>query len=104
MPLAKTCRATAAAGDRVITVGGTWWESSATGEKIKRWTKAAYLLDVRRMEWRVLPDYPLPVGYAFAAAIENRLYVIGGRSEERGNTETFLLDLAETNLRWTPGP
>lgn len=104
IPLAKTCRATAAAGDRIITVGGTWWERLSDEKKVKRWTNAAYLLDTKKMEWRVLPDYPLPVGYAFAAAVENRIYVIGGRSEQRGNPETFVLDLTQMNPQWIPGP
>jgi N-acetylneuraminic acid mutarotase len=103
MPLAKSCRATAVAGDGIITVGGTWWER-APEKKIKHWASVVYLLDTNKMEWRRLPDYPLPVGYAFSGQIGNRLYVIGGRSEDRGNAETFILDLFAKDQKWVPGP
>jgi N-acetylneuraminic acid mutarotase len=90
------------AGDD-ITVGGTWWDSSPE-EKIKHWVPAVYLLDTKKMEWKSLPKYPLPVGYAFAGQVANRLYVIGGRAEDRGNAETFILDLSAKDQKWVPGP
>jgi N-acetylneuraminic acid mutarotase len=104
MPLAKSCRATALAGEDIITVGGTWWERASSEKKIKHWSSVVHLLDTKKMEWRSLPEYPLPVGYAFAGQIGNRLYVIGGRSEDRGNAETFVLDLSTKEQKWIPGP
>ena len=104
MPLAKSCRAIVVAGDDIITVGGTWWESASPEKKIKHWASVVYLLDTKKMEWRRLPDYPVPVGYAFAGQIGNRLYVVGGRAEDRGNAEMFILDLSARNQEWIPGP
>jgi N-acetylneuraminic acid mutarotase len=84
----------------IITVGGTFWEERNGEKKTKRWSNAVYQLDTKKMEWKKLPDYPLPVGDAFAVGIGNKLYVIGGRSEFRGNAELFTLDLSAKDRRW----
>ncbi len=73
LPIDKTCRATAAVGQSVVTVGGTRWEPRAEGAKVKQWLSAAWALDLNRMKWRSLPDYPVPAGYAFAAGINGRI-------------------------------
>jgi len=104
MPMAKTCRATAAVGDEIVTVGGTWWETAGSGTKMKRWASAAYKFDTRGMEWKTLPEYPLPIAYAFAAVVGRRLYVIGGRGGKRSYTETFVLNIDAHEGKWVAGP
>jgi len=104
MPAAKSCRATAAVGHSVVTVGGTAWETLENETKVKRWLRCAYRLDVGATHWAALPDYPFAAGYGFAAAVGNEIYVCGGRGTKRGNAETFVLDLAKESASWEPGP
>lgn len=104
MPQAKSCRGTAVVGDDIVTIGGTWWEHKPSGKSVKHWGSAVYALDSRKMKWKSLPDYPVPVGYPFVASIENRLYVIGGRDESHGIAESFVLNLSAKEHRWIRGP
>lgn len=104
MPLAKTCRATAVVRGEIVTVGGTSWEDVGPGRKIKRWTSGVYELNPQKLRWRELPNYPLLVGYAFAAAIGSQLYVVGGLSPSRGISEVYMLDLAFPRRHWAPAP
>ncbi len=104
MPQAKSARATAAVGHRIVTVGGTWWETLSDQTKVKHWLRGVEMLDTRDMTWSKLPDYPFEAGYAFAAAAGHRVFACGGRSADRGNNETFILDLSASEPVWQPGP
>ncbi len=99
LPAARTCRATAAVGNSIVTVGGTSWEQ-VDGRLVKRWSREVFALNTRAGIWTRLPDYPREVGYAFAAAVNGRIYVIGGRGRERGNSEVFSLDPSEAKVVW----
>ena len=103
-PLARTSRATAAVGDSIVTVVGTFWKSADDGTQTKIWTNAVYALDVKELNWQALPDLPKPAGYAFAAGVGNKLYVVGGTGEKQGNTEVFILDTSSADPKWTSGP
>jgi len=103
-PIAKSSRATAVIGDAVVTVGGTFWETTKDEKKIKHWLASVYKLDTRKMTWSRLPDYPYPAGYAYAAAVGSKLYVVGGRGARRGNAETFIMDMSAKQPKWIPGP
>jgi hypothetical protein len=104
LPEARSARATAAAGGRVITVGGTSWLDMDGGAKKKRWHRSVYALPAADDTWRALPDYPLEAGYAAAFGIDELLFVIGGRDAGKVHRETFILDLAEPDAQWKPGP
>lgn len=104
LPIDKTCRATAVANDSIVTVGGTRWEPGKDGRTIKQWLSTAYVLDGGINRWRQLPDYPKPSGYAFAAGIGSRIYVVGGRGAGAGNAEVFTLDLSKPECKWEAGP
>ena len=104
VPMAKDCRATVAVGDQIVTVGGTSWETTPSGAKVKRWSSKVFQLDTQTLNWRTLPEYPLQAGYAFAAAIGSRIYVVGGRGEDRGNAEVFVLDMSARSREWIAGP
>lgn len=100
MPQAKSARATAAVHHRIVTVGGTWWETKKDQTKVKHWLSRVDILNTRDMTWSRLPDYPIEAGYAFAAAVGNRVIVCA----ERGNNETYILDLSSPKPAWQPGP
>jgi N-acetylneuraminic acid mutarotase len=85
-------------------VGGTYWETAADGRKTKHWSRAALRLDTRKLVWTRLPDYPVEAGYASAMVLNGRLYVAGGRSESRGNSEVFVLDPSQRDPQWRPVP
>jgi len=36
--------------------------------------------------------------------VDNKLYVVGGRAADKGNAETFIMDLSVKNPKWTAGP
>ena len=103
-PVGKSSRATTVVGCDVVTVGGTRWEQVDDGGKIKQWLSAVYKLDTKTMQWHSLPSYPNPAGYAIAVTVGTRVFVVGGRGEKRGNTETFVMDMSVTGPKWLAGP
>jgi len=103
-PLNKSSRAMAAFGQYAITVGGTRWVDAADGTKTKQWLRVVHRLDTRQMTWDALPDYPIEAGYPFAAVVGTKLYAVGGRSADRGNAETYIMDLSAAAPQWTAGP
>ncbi len=102
MPMAQTALGTTVVGDSIVVVGGTTWVETQDRSTSKTWFNHVHRLDIEAMQWSRLPDYPLPIGYAFTVGLGGKLFVIGGRSEKRGYTETFVLDLGQQNPKWTP--
>ena len=103
-PLPKTCWATVDFDSSIVSVGGTYWVTTADGQELKVWSCKVHQFDTSSQRWKSLPDYPRPVGYAFAAVVGRKIYVIGGRGDKKGNAETFVLDFALQNPAWIAGP
>jgi non-specific serine/threonine protein kinase len=75
MPLARTEVAAARLGDEIVVVGGYLADGRSTGRV------DAY--SPRMRLWRRLPDLPVRVNHAMAAASRGRLYVLGGYGAKR---------------------
>lgn len=103
-PMPKSIRGTAVLDDKIVTVGGTFWVEREDKEDLKIWENRVDLLDTKTMAWKELPRYPRPAGYPFATFIGSKLYVVGGRGAQKGNAETFIMDMAAKNPKWAPGP
>lgn len=103
LPVVKSAFCTAAVGGDIVTVGGTWWGQDEQGKPIKRWRSEVYRLSFGENKWRRLPDFPRPVGYALAVAIDAKLYVIGG-TKGPGEKDTlrgvYMIDLAADEPAW----
>ncbi len=104
LPTPKDALTTTVVGDVIVTVGGTNWVNTEAGDTVKQWLSSVHQFDTQEMRWTALPDYPLPVGFAFAASVGNKLYVCGGVNADRVHSETFVLDLSEPNPTWVAGP
>ena len=81
---------TAVLDEKIVTVGGTFWVEREGEKDLKIWENRVDLLNTKTMAWEELPRYPKPAGYPFATFIGSKLYVIGGRGAEKGNSETFI--------------
>ena len=103
-PMPKSNRATAVLDEKIVTVGGTFWVEREGEKDLKIWETRVDLLNTKTMAWKELPRYPRPAGYPYAAFIGSKLYVIGGRGAKKGNTETFIMDMAAKDPKWMPGP
>ena len=103
-PMARTSRATVGVLDSVVAVGGTYWVDTEDHKVAKVYSAEVFRFDTSTEEWQELPDYPIPAGYAFATAVDSRIFVVGGRGYRRANSETFIMDLSEADPCWIPGP
>ena len=103
-PMPKSAWITTAAGDSVVTVGGTYWATSSDENDVKIWMTEVHQMNLSDRQWKSLPDYPLPVGVTYAACVHDKLYVIGGQGNQKVHSETYILDLKETPPRWRQGP
>ena len=70
LPVSRTEVAAAAAGGRVVVVGGYLADGTSSAH--------AYAYDPSRDSWRRLPDLPVAVNHAAAATYRGRVYVLGG--------------------------
>ncbi|GAJ11495.1 unnamed protein product, partial [marine sediment metagenome] len=104
LPGAQSALGTTVVGDSIVVVGGTYWVGPRDGVPTKIWATKVWRLDTGTKQWSELPDYPLPTGYCFAVGVGQKLYVSGGMNANEGHAETFILDLAQKNPSWTPGP
>lgn len=103
LPVVKSAYCTAAVDGDVVTVGGTWWDQDEQGKPAKRWRREVYRLSSGENTWRRLPDFPRPIGYALAVAVDTKLYVIGGTEgpgEEDALREVYSIDLAADEPAW----
>ncbi len=103
-PMPKSSWITTAAGNSVITVGGTYWATAPDGKDVKTWMQDVQKLNTKNMQWESLPDYPVPVGVTYAACVNDKLYVIGGKGGDKVHDETYILDLSKKNSKWQKGP
>ena len=104
LPNAQTALGTAAIGDQIVVVGGTYWIGPVDGIPKKIWSNKVHLLDTNTEKWRSLPDYPLPVGYPLSVPDADTLWVIGGTDGDKVYSEVYLLDLTQKDPTWKPGP
>lgn len=104
LPTPKTSRVTTTCRDTIITVGGTYWVTTADDKDTKIWSSAVHQWNTKQHKWNNLPDYPVTMGYAFAACVNDKLYVIGGRNQSTAYAQVFTLDLSSKSPTWIPGP
>ena len=109
MPHQKSCRITALAGGKVVTVGGTWWGTSEGADKPdrKHWIDDVWGYDPSAGKWAALPKYPRPVAYGCAAVVGEVLYVIGGcdgvvggADGKDGISDCYRMDFGRKPLVW----
>ena len=109
MPQQKSCRITAFAGGKVVTVGGTWWSTSegADTPDQKHWLDDVWGYDPSSGSWEALPKYPRPLAYGSAAVVDDVLYVIGGcdgvvgsADGKDGISDCYRMDFGKQPLVW----
>lgn len=102
MPQPKSCRVTALVDGRFVTVGGTWWETTPGAKKpdVKHWIRDAWAYDPKAGKWSGLPDYPRPIGYGSAVAVDRTLYVIGGCDGKEAFAGCYRMDLGADAPAW----
>jgi N-acetylneuraminic acid mutarotase len=100
LPAGRSSHDLVVAGDKLVVVGG--WQMKGKGEK-SAWHDTALVLDLAatKPEWKSIPQ-PFKRRALTAAAIGNKVYVIGGLGESGGDKGIDILDLATG--KWTMGP
>jgi N-acetylneuraminic acid mutarotase len=88
------------AGDKLVVVGG--WHMKGRGQR-SVWHDTALLLDLAsgKPEWKSIPQ-PFQRRALSAAAMGNKVYVLGGLGADGGEKRVDILDVA--SLKWSEGP
>ncbi len=84
-------------GSKVYVFGGYKLPSGATNK--------AYALDIEKLEegWKELKEMPTPRGALGAAAIGNRIYVVGGSTGTKPLRTVEVYDVLENSWSFAPG-
>jgi N-acetylneuraminic acid mutarotase len=100
MPTARGAHAVAIVGERFHVVGG----ASGFGGGRPGLTAAHEVFDPKRNAWETLEPFPEPRDHLAAAAVGNRLFVVGGRklSLARNSGRLDIFDAASG--KWSRGP
>jgi N-acetylneuraminic acid mutarotase len=85
---------------KFVIAGGTYWEGTANHWKKKVFSSATYLFDPTTQEWQRLANLPVPLGYPASAAVDNRLFVLGGYNGHNANREIFTLTKEGNEYVW----
>ncbi len=93
--------------ETLIVAGGTFWHTKQT----KRFVKWTQLYDTATGTWRMGPDLPHEVAYAFNTVVDNRLYAFGGCGQDgEATTEGYILtrvanpEEGQPQFEWSSGP
>lgn len=65
-------------------------------------SSSVYQLSSLKGSWNQLPSLPKTIQGASAVAIDHFLIVVGGKSENRPQVETWVFDRSEKNPSWSP--
>lgn len=100
MPAGRSSHDVAVAGDKLVVVGG--WQMGGKGTDTV-WHDTALVLDLAaaKPEWKSIPQ-PFKRRALAAAALGNKVYVLGGLGADGGDRRVDILDA--TTGKWTTGP
>ncbi len=100
LPVPRSSHDVVAVGDKLIVVGG--WQMKGKDEK-PVWPEAALVLDLAsaKPEWKSIPQ-PFQRRALTAAAVGNKVYVLGGLGTKGGDKRVDVLDVATE--KWSTGP
>lgn len=100
LPAGRSSHDVVAAGDKLVVVGG--WQMKGKAEK-SSWHDTALVLDLaaKSPEWKAIPQ-PFKRRALTAAAVGDKVYVVGGLGETGGDKRVDVLDVATG--KWTTGP
>jgi N-acetylneuraminic acid mutarotase len=100
LPAGRSSHDLVVAGDKLVVVGG--WQMRGKGET-SVWHDTALALDLTasKPEWKSIPQ-PFKRRALTAAAVGNKVYVVGGLGETGGDKRLDVLDV--TTGKWTGGP
>jgi N-acetylneuraminic acid mutarotase len=100
LPAGRSSHDVVVAGDKLVVVGG--WHQRGKGEKTV-WHDTVAVLDLAasKPEWKSTPQ-PFKRRALTAAAVGNKVYVIGGLTPEGGDRRVDVLDVATG--AWGTGP
>jgi N-acetylneuraminic acid mutarotase len=100
LPDGRSSHEAVVAGDKLVVVGG--WEMKGEGAD-SAWADTALVLDlaVAKPEWKSIPQ-PFKRRALAAAAVGNKVYVLGGLGADGGDRRVDVLDVAAE--KWTTGP
>jgi hypothetical protein len=104
LPQTRTAFGCCATKDSIVTVGGTYWTGNGSGVPSKRWLARVDCLRRGATHWQSLPEYPVPIDYAFVGYVKDRIYVVGGQNDGGLISDTYSLQPEEQPLHWRRGP
>ncbi len=100
MPAGRSSHDVVVVGDKLVVVGG--WQMKGTGEK-SVWHDTALVLDLaaKAPKWESIPQ-PFQRRALTAAAVKDKVYVLGGLGADGGDKRVDVLDVATG--KWSAGP
>lgn len=100
LPAARSSHDAVVVGDVLVVVGG--WRMNGAGKE-SVWHDTALTLDLaaKKPEWKSVPQ-PFKRRALTAAAVGNKVYVLGGLGADGGDRRTDILDV--TAGKWSEGP
>lgn len=104
LPQAQSAFGCTAGEAGIFVVGGSFWNTTETGEPVKRWLPTAMCFDKQDMSWQQLPHFPHEIGNSLVIVADSQLYVIGGRNDDGVLSTTYSMPIDRVEAGWSRGP
>jgi N-acetylneuraminic acid mutarotase len=85
---------------KLVIAGGTYWEGTNSHWIKKLYSSSTHAFDPVSQRWEKLPDLPITLGYAAAAVVDDKLFVLGGYTGSSVNRKIFTLEKVGSRYIW----
>lgn len=100
VPESRTDYAAGVIHGKLVISGGTYWTGSKDNWIKKHFSSSTHAFDPVTEAWEQLPDLPMPLGCSASAAIDDRLFVLGGFTGEEVNRDVLVLEKEQNSYVW----
>jgi N-acetylneuraminic acid mutarotase len=100
MPEPRSGYAAGILDGKLIIAGGTYWEGTKGNWTKKVFTPVTHAFDPVQEHWEKLPDAPTPFGYSASTVIKNKLFVFGGYTGRKVNSDIYTLEKDSNRYIW----
>src|SRR5271166_5916660 len=100
MPEPRSDYAAGVVGGRLVVAGGTVWTGSEDHWVQKQFSASTHAFDPVAQTWEQLPPMPFPVACAASAAVDGKLFVVGGFTGTQLNRKILVLERTNGHFAW----